>query len=103
MSEYKIKHIKSKYYKCGKNAACTILYKELGNGMYGYKQHTCIHKDMFCRKTGVMVATNKPEVYEVWVTKGANLFTNILLHIGLGNRVSQQFDNILNEVSLNDL
>lgn len=102
-ADFKIKHIKSRYYKCGRDAACTILFRELGGGMYEYKFAICNHKDMFCKKKGVIIASNKTEIYKVWVDKGANLFTNILLHIGLGNKVSKEFDAILNSIHINDL
>lgn len=98
--DWKIKHIKSEWYTCGRDAAATILYRDIGGGYVEYKYAICNVKDMFCRKIGVQVANSKTETYKVYQpTKHSNLFVNIILHIGIGNRVSKEFDDLLNKVN----
>lgn len=96
--EWKIRHLRSDDYKVNRDVAVTILYKDIGNGYYEYKYAICNPKDMFSRKEGVRVALAKEDTGKVYLRTGASLFANILLHIAIGNRVSNDFDNLLNNL-----
>lgn len=97
---WKIKHIKSKHYVCGLDSAATILYRSIGNGYVEYKYAICNSKDMFCRKKGVEVAKAKVETFRIYSRESTlnDLFTTILLHISLGNHVSEEFYKLIDVV-----
>ena len=54
---WKIKHLKSPTYTCGKDVALTILYRAVDN-VVQYKYAICSKEDMFCKRTGIEVANN---------------------------------------------
>jgi hypothetical protein len=54
---WKIKHLKSPTYTCGKDVALTILYRVVDSGVQ-YKYSICSKEDMFCKRTGIEVANN---------------------------------------------
>jgi len=65
--EWKIKHIKADDYKCGRDVALTILYKDIGDGYYEYKYAICSPKEMFSRKEGIKEALKKPDTWKAYV------------------------------------
>jgi len=65
--EWKIKHIKADDYKCGRDVALTILYKDIGDGYYEYKYAICSPKEMFSRNEGIKEALKKPDTWKVYV------------------------------------
>lgn len=87
-TEWKIRHIKSDDYKCGRDVAITILYKEVGNGYYEYKFAICSPKEMFSRKKGVEEALKKEsdKLYD----EGSVPFTGlVLMHMSISNKFSK--------------
>jgi hypothetical protein len=95
--EWKIKHIKSDSYKCGRDAALTILYKDIGDGYYEYKYAICNPKDMFSRKKGVEVALSKPDTWKVYVGnyKGKGVLQVIVWHLPFTGNLSKEVINLL--------
>lgn len=97
---WKIKHIKSPNYKCGRDVAVTILYREVSLTSYQYKFAICNVTDMFCRKKGVEVANNKKEVFLI-KSHPNKLFNNILQDIDSYNGGSVQFKELKRYYQLN--
>lgn len=90
--DWKIKHIKSPSYKCGRDVACTILYRQVSDTMWEYKYAICSTADMFCRNTGVQIAKHKQESWNIATSKDI-LFREILRDIvnSKNGKVSVQF------------
>jgi hypothetical protein len=95
---WKIRHIKSDDYRCGRDVALTILYKDVGKGYYEYKYAICSPKDMFCRKKGVAEAWGKEEVGRVYVEDKRDFNRVIVLHIFLSRPVSKEFKKLYMEM-----
>lgn len=95
--EWKIKHIKSDDYKCGRDVALTILYKDTGDGYYEYKYSICNTTDMFSRKKGVEAALDKPDTWKVYIgnykTKGA--LQIIVWHLPFTRKMSREVVDLL--------
>jgi len=97
---WKIKHIKSPNYKCGRDVAVTILYREVKPEYYEYKYSICCVNDMFNRKVGIQTASDKTDSYYVLSHK-ENLFNTILSNIQDNNNVNEQFKLLRVEYYLN--
>lgn len=95
--EWKIKHIKANDYKCGRDVALTILYKDIGDSYYEYKYAICSPKEMFSRKEGVKEALKKPDTWKVYVdnykTKGA--LQIIVWHLPFTRKMSGEVIDLL--------
>jgi hypothetical protein len=95
--EWKIKHIKADDYKCGRDVALTVLYKDIGDGYYEYKYAVCNTTDMFSRKKGVEAALDKPDTWKVYIgnykTKGA--LQIIVWHLPFTRKMSREVVNLL--------
>lgn len=76
---WKIKHIKHPDYKCGRDVAVTILYKDIGSNIFAYRYSICSPKDMFSRKQGIEEALKK-NPYHLATSKDI-LFREILTDI----------------------
>lgn len=94
---WKIKHIKHSDYKCGRDVAVTILYRDVlifDVGCAEYKYSICNPKDMFDRKLGVQIAYGKE--YRTIMGRD-DLFRKILCDIFASKEnVSPQFEELFN-------
>jgi hypothetical protein len=92
--EWKIKHIKADDYKCGRDVALTILYKDVGGGHYEYKYAICNKTDMFSRKKGVEVALSKQDTWRMYCNNKFIIRT-IAYHMLLSSRLSDEACDLL--------
>lgn len=97
--EWKIKHIKSPNYTTKKDAATTIVYRDLGDRYIEYKVAFCNPSDNFSRKLGVATAKSK-EPRKIYVGKHDPVVV-ILTHLQfvepLSNEVYKVLDYYFNQ------
>lgn len=95
ISDWSIRHIKPDDYKCGRDAALTILYRDIGSGYYEYKYAICNPKDQFSRSIGRDVAVHKTETWKVYCDNKDLLFRTIHHHITLTTKTSEEFRSLV--------
>ena len=92
---WKIKHLKSPTYTCGKDVAITILHREV-NDEVQYKYSICSKEDMFCKRTGIEVASNSTIYsHRPDITTGTALQT--ALYNLIQQPVSRQVKKLIND------